>query len=211
MPDWSDLAGQVLRSGSPMSTPMVIGRNGQHSWRLWADYHPVLVHGQNRVLILLQTLHADVSHSKGLLDPLSGLPGRVLLFARLEQALVRSRTNGTLTTVVVLDVAPLAKFNCEYGFDQGDELLTMLSQRLRQGVRDDVTVARYGGDEFAVVTEHSHGTGEAIAERTREVAGWPMRIGQRRHRPGLRVSWVTSDGQASVHSVLERAEQQLQH
>lgn len=211
MPDWSELVGQVLRAEAPLSTPMVIARSGEPASRIWADYHPVRARGRNRVLVLLQSVHTDVSHSRGLLDPLTGLPGRALLLDRLEQALVRTRTRGTLTTLVLVDVQRLAAFNKEHGFDRGDDLLCMLAGRLRQGLRDDHTVARYGGDEFAIVAEHPSGTGEEIAEQSREVAGWPMRIGRKRVRPGLRVSWVTSDGHASAYSVLTRAEHQLQH
>lgn len=211
VPDWSELAGQVLRAGTPLSTPMVIARGDQPLSRIWADYHPVKKQGQDRVLILLQSVHTAVSHSKGLLDPLTGLPGRALLLDRLQQSLVRSRTRGTLSTLVLLDVQRLSAFNVEHGFEGGDELLTMLSGRLTQSMSEDFTIARYAGDEFAVVAEHPHGTGAEIAQRTRDIARWPMRIGRKRIRPCLRVSWVTSDGHASVHSVLTRAEQQLQH
>ncbi|RKT84439.1 diguanylate cyclase (GGDEF) domain-containing protein [Saccharopolyspora antimicrobica] len=211
MPDWAELAGQVLRAGSPLSIPMVIARSGQPLSRIWADYHAVQVQGRRRVLILLQPVHTDVPHSRGLLDPLTGLPGRVLLLDRLEQSLVRARSRGTLSTLVLIDVQQLAAFNAEHGFDRGDDLLTTLAGRLREGLSDEHTVARYGGDEFAVVAEHPSGTGETIAEQAREVAGWPLRIGRKQVRPGLRVSWVTTDGQAPVHSVLARAEQQLQH
>lgn len=210
MPDWSELAGQVLRAGTPLSTPMVIGCDGPSTNRVWADYHPVETQGKRRVLILLQSVHTDVPHSRGLLDPLTGLPGRALLLDRLQQSLVRSRTRGTLSTLVLLDVARLAAFNTEHGFERGDELLTVLTGRLVQSMNPDYTVARYGGDEFAVVAEHPNGTGAEIAKHTRDVARWPIRVGRKRIRPGLRVSWVTSDGHASVHSVLTRAEDQLQ-
>ncbi|MEV4647931.1 sensor domain-containing diguanylate cyclase [Saccharopolyspora sp. NPDC049357] len=208
MPDWADLAGQVLRAGCPLSIPLVI-ISGRTESRIWADYHAVTVQGRRRVLVLLQSVHTDVSHSSGLLDPLTGLPGRVLLLDRLQQSLVRSRSRGTLSTLVLIDVQRLADFNAAHGFERGDELLSTLAGRLREGLKDEHTVARYGGDEFAVVAEHPSGTGERIAAQAREVAGWPMRVGRKRVRPDLRVSWVTTDGLASVHSVLARAEQQL--
>lgn len=211
MPDWADLAGQVLRAGTRLSTPLVVAPSGQASSRLWADYQPVRANGRDRVLMLLQPVDTDVPRSRGLLDPLTGLPGRALLFDRLEQALVRSRTRGTLTTLVLVDIRHLDAFNREHGFDQGDELLGMLAARIRQGMSDEHTVARYGGDEFTVVAEHPNGTGDEIAEQVRGFAGRPMRIGGKRVRPSLRVSWVTSDGHASVHSVVTRAERQLAH
>ncbi|GAB2739530.1 hypothetical protein GCM10027174_11010 [Salinifilum aidingensis] len=209
LPDWADLIGQVLRADVPMSTPMMIVRHGQPTSRIWADYRAVRIQGRKRVLILLQAVQTDVAHNRGLMDTLTGLPGRVLLLDRLEQALARARTHGVLTTLVLMDVHRLAAFNAEHGFARGDELLTTLAGRLREGLADDHTVSRYGGDEFAVIAEHTGGAGEALAEHAREIANWPMRIGGARIRPGLRVSWVTSDGHASVHSVLNRAEQQL--
>ncbi|GAA0507703.1 hypothetical protein GCM10011581_20510 [Saccharopolyspora subtropica] len=211
MPDWAELAGQVLRAGSSLSIPLVIARSGQPLSRIWADYHAVRVQGRSRVLVVLQSVHTDVSHSHGLLDPLTGLPGRVLLLDRLEQSLVRARSRGMLTTLVLVDVNRLVEFNAEFGFDRGDDLLRTLADRLREGLSDEYTVARYGGDEFAVVAEHPSGAGEEIAVQVREVAGWPVRVGRRSVRPGLRVSWVTTDGHASVHTVLARAEQQLQY
>jgi diguanylate cyclase (GGDEF)-like protein len=209
MPDWADLAGQVLRAGAPLSTPLVITRRGEIASRLWVDYHPVQAQGRRRLLVLLQPVHTDVSHSKGLLDPLTDLPGRALLLDRLEQSMVRARTRGTLSTLVLIDIGKFSEFNAEHGFGGGDELLRMLANRLRQGMNEECTIARYGGDQFAVVAEHPSGTGEEIAEQSRNIASWPMRIGGRRVRPAFRVSWVTSDGNASVHSVLVRAEQQL--
>lgn len=209
MPDWSEIAAQVLRAGTPMSTPFVIAEDEQPTTRVWADYHPVRAHGRNRVLVLLQPVEFDVAHSRGLRDPLTSLPSRALLLDRLDQALIRARTRTTLATFVLVDVQGLAAFNEKHGFDRGDELLTLLANRLRQGLRDDDTVARYGGDEFAIVADHPHGAGERIAEQCREVAACPMQLGRKRVRPRLRVSCVTSDGHASVHSVIQRAEEQL--
>lgn len=208
-PDWTEVAAQVLRAGTPLSTPFVITEDDQPATRVWADYHPVRAHGRSRVLVLLQPVEFDVLHSRGLRDPLTSLPGRALLLDRLDQALIRARTRAMLATFVLVDVQGLDAFNKKHGFECGDELLTLLATRLRQGLRDDDTVARYSGDEFAIVADHPHGAGERIAEQCREVGGVPMQLGRKRFRPRLRVSWVTSDGNASVHSVLERAEQAL--
>ncbi|MDR7302054.1 GGDEF domain-containing protein [Haloactinomyces albus] len=209
LPDWADLAGQVLRARTRLSTPLVVAPSGQVSSRIWVDYQPVRMQGRDRVLMLLQPVDTGVAHSRGLLDPLTGLPGRVLLLDRLEQALVRSRMRGTLTTLVLVDIRHLTAFNRDHGFDQGDELLGILAARIRQGMCDEHTVARYGGDEFTVVVEHANGTGAEIAEQVRSFAGRPMRIGHKRVRPSLSVSWVTSDGHAPVHSVVAQAERQL--
>ncbi len=208
-PGFADLAGQALRTGTRGSRPLLIVRDDEPASRLWVDFQPVHTHGRERVLMFLQPVDTDVANGRGLCDGLTGLPGRALLLDRLEQALVRARSRGTLTTLVLIDVRRLAEFNAAHGFERGDELLCVIGSRLRQGMPDEYSVARFGGDEFAIVAEHPHGPGEQIAEQARSVASRPLRVEEMRVRPSVRVSWVTSDGHASVHSVIQHSEQQL--
>lgn len=202
LPSCAELAAQVLRTGSPLTIPMVL----PHA-QVWADYHPIT--SRSQVLVLLRPVQSDVPHSAGLLDALTGLPGRALLLDRLDQALIRARTQGTLATLVLVDVHRMAAVNAAHGFRRGDELLAVLASRLRQGLRADYTVARYGGDSFAVVAEHPDGSGEAVAERVHELAGRAVRLGGARVRPGVRVCWATSDGDAPPHSVVAHVEERL--
>ncbi|MEU5690630.1 GGDEF domain-containing protein [Actinosynnema sp. NPDC020468] len=206
LPSCADLASQVLRTGAPLRIPMALPRS-----QVWAEFYPIALHGHARLLVLLRPVQSDVPHSAGLLDPLTGLPGRTLLFDRLAQALTRARTHGTLASLVVVDVHRLSEVNRAHGFEGGDELLTALAGRLRDGLRADYTVARYGGDEFAVVTEHQNGTGEAVADLVRELADRPVRVAGTRVRPGVRVCWVTTDGETPLHSVIAHVEERLRH
>ncbi|MFI9810928.1 GGDEF domain-containing protein [Saccharothrix variisporea] len=204
LPTCAELAAQVLRTGAALTIPVVL----PHA-RVWADIHPLS--GRGQVLVLLRPVQQDVPHSANLLDALTGLPGRALLLDRLDQALTRARTHGTLATLVLLDVHQLAEVNRTHGFQRGDELLAVIGGRLREGLREDYTVARYGGDEFAVVAEHPNGNGEAVAARARELAGRAVRLGGTRIQPGVRVCWVTSDGDAPLHSVIAHVEERLRH
>lgn len=211
LPDDTERAEQVLRGGCPLSIPLVIADATGLRARIWADYHPITLHGRARLLVLLHPVHTDVRQASGLLDPLTGLPGRVLLLDRLDQALLRSRTHGTLTSLILVDICQLAAINTRFGFARGDEVLTVMAGRLREGLRDDHTVARYRGDEFAVIAEHPNGTGEPLAERVRELAVRPVPLGTSRVRPRVRVGWVTSDGAVPTHLVVEQVENRLQH
>ncbi|MEO6086987.1 MAG: sensor domain-containing diguanylate cyclase [Umezawaea sp.] len=209
LPSRRELVEQVLRAGAALTLPVVVVRDGLPPVQVWVECHPLEVRGALRVVVFLQPVESDVPHSRGLVDPLTGLPGRALLHDRLDQALARARTHGTVVTLVLVDVHRLAAVNAEHGFQRGDELLTVLGGRLREGLREDYTVARYRGDEFAVVAEHSCGTGEAVAERVRELAGRAVRVGGVRVRPGVRVCWVTSDGGTPLHSVIGNVEERL--
>ncbi len=209
LPNRGEIADQVLRTGAVLTVPVVVVRAGLPHLQVWVECHPLEVRGEPRVVVFLQPVHTDVPRSRGLVDPLTGLPGRALLHDRLDQALARARTHGTVVTLVLVDVHHLAGVNAEHGFHRGDELLTVIGGRLREGLREDYTVARYGGDEFAVIAEHSCGSGEAVAERVRELAGRAVRVAHTRIRPGVRVCWVTSDGAAPMHSVIAHVEERL--
>ena len=83
-------------------------------------------------------------------DNLTGLPNRVLLNERLEQALGRAKRDEIVVTHI-LDLDHFKHVNDTLGHPVGDKLLQMVSKRLRTLVRETDTVARMGGDEFAIV------------------------------------------------------------
>lgn len=209
LPEPAELAGQVLRTSSHSAIPMVISRPGRRDVRLWATYYPVRHAGRARLLVVLRPVQTAIGLARGLIDPLTGLPNRALLLDRLDQALIRARTRGTLASLVLLDVRRMADINREFGFHRGDVLLTVLGGRLREGLRDDYTVARYAGNRFAVVAEHPGGTGEPIAARVRDLVGRSMRLGGQRLSPSARVRWMTSDGSNSALAVITHLEGRL--
>jgi diguanylate cyclase (GGDEF)-like protein len=209
LPAPADLAGQVSRSGTQWAMPMLINRPGRCDVRLWVTYYPVSHHQQPRLLVVLRPVPTALGRAAGLLDPLTGLPNRALLLDRLEQALVRARTHGTLATLVLLDIRHMSGINTEFGFRRGDALLSVLAGRLRAGLPDDYTVARYGGNRFAVVAEHPSGTGEQIAARVLDVSHRSVHLGGHRVTARSRVRWLTDDGGTPVHSMITHLEFRL--
>ncbi len=84
-------------------------------------------------------------------DGLTGLPNRILLRERLEQALGFAAHSGETVAVLVLDVDRFKLVNDSLGHDVGDNLLKQVAKRLSLAVPHDAVIARLGGDEFAVL------------------------------------------------------------
>jgi diguanylate cyclase (GGDEF)-like protein/PAS domain S-box-containing protein len=84
-------------------------------------------------------------------DMLTGLPNRVLLADRLNQAIVQSHRHGKQVVVAYLDLDGFKEINDTHGHDAGDQLLAIVAGRMKTVLRKGDTLARMGGDEFIAV------------------------------------------------------------
>jgi diguanylate cyclase (GGDEF)-like protein/PAS domain S-box-containing protein len=84
-------------------------------------------------------------------DPLTQLANRSLFHEKLDDAIRSATAEGGAVGLLVLDMDHFKQINDTLGHDAGDMLLKMFAERLRGVVRSDDTVARFGGDEFAIV------------------------------------------------------------
>lgn len=111
-------------------------------------------------------------------DPVTNLPNRLMLLDRLEQALARSRRSGTRTALMLLDLDRFKDVNDSFGHPAGDQLLRSLAGRARVAVRASDTLARFGGDEFALVAPDLIEFDEALrlADRLVEVCRTPFEL-----------------------------------
>jgi len=86
-------------------------------------------------------------------DPLTGLPNRLLLQARLTHAIGRARREGHRVGLLYLDLDRFKDINDSLGHPAGDELLMGIAGRLAPRIRAEDTLARQGGDEFVLLLE----------------------------------------------------------
>ena len=86
-------------------------------------------------------------------DSLTGLSNRATLNAKLEEVMVRSQQRRESFAVILLDLDGFKHVNDTLGHVAGDELLAQLAGRLQSSLRDTDFLARFGGDEFAIIQD----------------------------------------------------------
>ena len=124
--------------------------------------------------VLLEEKARHEAHHDGLTD----LPNRRLFLDRLHHTLKRAQRYKQSFAVLYLDVDDFKQVNDVHGHMVGDELLVEFARRMRGAVRQSDTVARFGGDEFAVILDLPHGADDAIhkAERLAVLLSAPYTI-----------------------------------
>jgi len=128
---------------------------------IFSVYHDVTEHKQ-----LLEEARAEAER-----DPLTGLLNHRAFHARLEEEAERAHQGGTSLAIAVLDLDNFKFFNDAYGHAVGDEVLRQVSTVLRTACRMGDVLARFGGDEFALLMPDVGPDTTAEGVRARLAAG----------------------------------------
>ena len=144
-------------------------------------------------------------------DELTGLPNRSYLMHLLQERLATSEINEVAVLFVDLDHFKIV--NDSLGHEVGDQLLQVVSERLRFALRDDDVLARFGGDEFIVVLA---GEPVDVAARLRVAVQQPVEIGEhelfvtasigysRNHELGMSANDLLRDADAAMYRAKAR-------
>jgi diguanylate cyclase (GGDEF)-like protein/PAS domain S-box-containing protein len=142
-------------------------------------------------------------------DPVTGLANRALFADRVQHALARATREQSTVGVIFIDLDDFKTINDSLGHASGDAVLQEVSHRLRSAVRPTDTVARFGGDEFAVLVEEVQRSQEAVdvAERVLDSLNAPIDMGEKELFVGASIGLcLTSDGLTDAADLLRNAD-----
>jgi len=148
-------------------------------------------------------------------DRLTGLPNRLLLSDRLEQAIARSQRNGQQLALAYLDLDGFKAINDAHGHDVGDEVLQAVAVQMRATLREGDTLARLGGDEFVAIFENLEHTDDSLAciDRLLNAASQCMQTDERRLKvsASIGVALYPQPVEVEADQLLRQADQAMYH
>ncbi|HEX2449762.1 MAG TPA: EAL domain-containing protein [Gemmatimonadales bacterium] len=140
-------------------------------------------------------------------DPLTGLANRALFRDRVSHALTLARRHGHALTVLFLDLDDFKKVNDSLGHEVGDRLLIAAAERFNSCSRVTDTVARFGGDEFAILLEERGAVdAAALVERLREAMEPPFLLGGNEVHVHASIGIATASGADTADDLLRNAD-----
>ena len=140
--------------------------------RLWCDPRRVTPGAETLLASLVPQMASSVHRARldreAKLDPLTGVPVRRLLESRMQKAFRRSLEESVPMAVIMCDIDFFKKVNDTHGHDAGDQALILVAHTLEAQRREHDLCCRYGGEEFTILLENTHGEDALrLAERLR--------------------------------------------
>jgi len=140
-------------------------------------------------------------------DPLTDLPNRGILLDRVTVALRTARADGTAVALVFLDLDGFKPVNDRFGHAVGDAVLKDVAHRLRASVPDAVTIARVGGDEFAILlVDVDRRAAEEICEAANAAFADSVEVEAHRLRLGASLGLAYASDSDTAASLLRNAD-----
>jgi diguanylate cyclase (GGDEF)-like protein/PAS domain S-box-containing protein len=140
-------------------------------------------------------------------DPLTGLPNRRAFLDLLEQALVQCRRHSKTLALLFCDLDRFKLVNDSLGHGMGDSLLVKVADRLAGALRDQDVLARFAGDEFAILLHDADAvTAASVAERLVGSLAQPIMLGERERKVSISIGIAVSDPTDQPGDLLREAD-----
>ena len=189
------------------------------SWRTFESVVSVVNPNDPRSEVILNSrdvterhdLEAALRH-QATHDPLTGLANRHVLTEALERALVRASRGGSHVGLLFVDFDDFKEVNDALGHAAGDAVLIELAGRIRRAIRADGVVARFGGDEFAVLIEDLDGLEQAelVASRIHAALARPIDVDDEVRIIAASIGVVVSSGgEQSARDLMAAADRMM--
>lgn len=147
------------------------------------------------------------------IDPVTGLPNRRQFLMTAGTLLALTQRQQGMMAVMMMDLDGFKGVNDTYGHDVGDKLLIEVGRRLQASIRASDVVARFGGDEFAIVLSELDDLDNVrvIAQKLIDAIGAPYALGEVQCNSvgaSIGIAWFPDHG-ANMNILLQRADQAL--
>jgi diguanylate cyclase (GGDEF)-like protein/PAS domain S-box-containing protein len=140
-------------------------------------------------------------------DRLTGLANRAGFVRSLEQAAARAQHRNLTTALLFLDLDRFKVINDSFGHNMGDHVLVEVANRLRECVRVEDTIGRFGGDEFTILVEDVHpGRAADLADRVTATLRGPFHLNGRDLSVTASVGLVITDAIEAPDDLLRSAD-----
>jgi len=205
------------KQGGDLQTDFRLRR--QDGTYLWYDLRAHAASSENARLLRCTGLMRDVTNLKrsherlihdAVHDSLTGLPNRELFMDRLQGAITRAREGqANRPTVIFIDIDRFKNVNKSFGLVIGDSMLLTLGRRLSRHLNPQDTLARLGGDQFAIllISETDPHHVATLAERVRRALRTPMKISSKEIILTASIGIVVHDSsQATAQDMLREGE-----
>jgi diguanylate cyclase (GGDEF)-like protein len=171
-----------------------------------SEQEVLLAFAEHASLAVTDARMVDDARHRAMHDGLTGLPNRALFLDRIAHALASARRRGSAVAVLFLDLDNFKVVNDSLGHAAGDELLIAVGARLHETLRRSDTVARFGGDEFAILVEDVASEHDAVrvAEQVAALFVHPFPLEGREHFVSASIGIAISDGAAGLPETLIR-------
>jgi diguanylate cyclase (GGDEF)-like protein/PAS domain S-box-containing protein len=185
LPGWREpflnLHKQVMAGASGTLEFEIQGLKGTHKW---LETHAVPMRGEDGKVTSVLGITRDVTEKKEAqdriemmlnYDSLTVLPNRLKLEEQFEFILSLSKRHGLNFAILFLDIDHFKDINDTLGHGLGDELLVKFAQRIKENLREEDILARFGGDEFIILLPNTDNiSAQEVAQKVLSIAHSPF-------------------------------------